>query len=306
MDPGAALKRAAAILLLAPLGGCAHGGVDTSSLASNSDQIVWEAAQKGYEKKQWENARKYYKRIVDGFPNSEYGPGARFGLGQSYFEEGGTANYVLAVASFREFLTLYPSHPKADDAQYLVAEAYYRQKNGVDRDQSSTVKALDEYERLLDLYPTSPHVEDARKRIRACRDGLAHSEYMVGWFYQHGRRAWRASINRYEGILNDYPDYERLDEVLFRLSECLDAAGRKAEALPHLDRLLGEYPSSPYADDSRRLKDEIAAKLSTPPPAPSSPSAAADPPKPAASPSPSPSPLPRPSPSPSPALRSKR
>src|SRR5262249_22706516 len=99
VDPGALVKRAALLVLGAALGGCAHSGVDTASLSSSSDAIVWEAAQKAYQKKQWENARQYYKRIVDGFPNSEYGPGSRLGLGQSYFEEGGTGNYVLAVAA---------------------------------------------------------------------------------------------------------------------------------------------------------------------------------------------------------------
>jgi outer membrane protein assembly factor BamD len=287
VDPGALVKKAALVVLAAALGGCAHSGVDTASLSSSSDAIVWDAAQKAYQKKQWDNARQYYKRIVDGFPNSEYGPGARLGLGQSYFEEGGTGNYVLAVASLREFLTLYPSHPRADFAQYLVGESYFKQKNSPDRDQTQTKKALDEYERLLDTYPSSPEVEKARKRIRECRESLARSEYLVGWFYQKGRQAWRAAILRYEGVLSDYPDYERLDEVLYRLSECLDAAGRRGEALPLLDRLLGEYPQSPYADDARKLKDQLAQRISNPPEQPASRGPKTPPqPKPAATPSP--------------------
>jgi outer membrane protein assembly factor BamD len=286
VDPGTLVRRAAVLALAAAVGGCAHGGVDTASLSSSSDAIVWDAAQKAYQKKQWENARQYYKRIVDGFPNSEYGPGARLGLGQSYFEEGGTGNYVLAIAALREFLTLYPSHPRADFAQYLVGESYYKQKNSADRDQTSTKKALDEYERLLDIYSSSPEVEKARKRIRECRESLARSEYLVGWFYQKGRQAWRAAIFRYEGILSDYPDYERLDEVLYRLSECLDAAGRKAEALPLLDRLLGEYPQSEYADDARKLKDELVQRTSNPTEQPASRKAPKSPARPAATPPP--------------------
>jgi outer membrane protein assembly factor BamD len=271
VDSGARVKRAAVLALAAALGGCAHGGVDTASLASSSDAIVWDAATKAYEKKQWDSARQYYKRIVDGFPNSEYGPGARLGLGQSYFEEGGSGNYILSVAALREFLTLYPSHPRADFAQYLVGEAYYKQKNSSDRDQSSTKKALQEYERLLDLYPGSPEIEKARARIRECRDSLARHEYLVGWFYQKGRQAWRAAILRYEGILADYPDYDRLDEVLFRLSECLDAAGRRAEALPLLDRLLGEYPTSGYSEEAKKLKDALTQRMTSPPEQPATP-----------------------------------
>ncbi len=107
-------------------------------------------------------------------------------------------------------------------------------------------------------------MEKARKRIRECRQSLARSEYLVGYFYQKTRQAWRAAILRYEGILADYPDYDDLDEVLFRLSECLDAAGRRAEALPLLDRLLGEYPKSPFAADAQKLMGEITERTSAP------------------------------------------
>jgi outer membrane protein assembly factor BamD len=291
LDPGAGLRKIAAVLLLAALSGCAHSAVDTSTLASNSDRTIWEAAQKAYGKKQWDSARQYFKRLVDGFPNSEYGPGARLGLGQCYYEEGGTSNYILSVAALREFLTLYPSHPKAEFAQFLVGEAYYKQKNGPGRDASPMEKALVEYERLLDLYPSSPHVEDARNRIRDVRQSIARSNFLVGWFYQKGRQAWRAAILRYEEVVNEYPDYERLDEVLYRLSQCLDAAGRKAEALPHLDQLLGEYPQSPYADDAKKLKTTLEAKLA-PAGAPADPPAATPPQAatPASSPTPSPAP----------------
>jgi cellulose synthase operon protein C len=59
-------------------------------------------------------------------------------------------------------------------------------------------------------------------------------------------------------VLSDYPDYDRLDEVLWRLSECLVFSARKAEALPQLDRLLAEYPQSGYASDARQLVDRLA------------------------------------------------
>jgi outer membrane protein assembly factor BamD (BamD/ComL family) len=106
------------LCLLAALGGCASSGQgDLSSLASNSDEIVWQAAEKAFQKKQWEGARKLYRRIIDGFPQSEHIPAARLGTAESYFNEGGTANYILAISEYREFLTLYPSHPRSDYAQ---------------------------------------------------------------------------------------------------------------------------------------------------------------------------------------------
>jgi len=260
--------RLLAVGLAASLAACASSQTDIASLSSSSDEIVWQAAEKAYQKKQWENARKYYRRIIDGFPQSEHLPGARLALAETYFNEGNSASYILAVAQYREFLTLYPSYPKSDYAQFQSAEAYYRQKNKPDRDQTSTIKALEEYQRLLDVYPGSPHIEVARLRVANLRQHLARAEFNAGYFYQKTRKALRAAINRYEGLISDYPDYARMDEVLFRLAECMDAAGRKPEALPLLSQLMAEYPQSPFAKSAQQLTDAInKGGITAPPPA---------------------------------------
>jgi outer membrane protein assembly factor BamD len=165
-----------------------------------------------------------------------------------------------------------------------VAEAYFRRRNSADRDQTDTREAVAEYQRLLDFYPTSPYAEKARAQITEARQNLARAEFLAGYFYQRTRELCRASIARYEVVLKDYPDYRALDEVLFRLAECLQASGRAPEALPHLGRLLEEYPKSSWAEPARQLMAVLAAIPASPSPAPKVPSPA--PPKPGASPSP--------------------
>jgi outer membrane protein assembly factor BamD len=246
---------AAASLLILPA--CAGHQIDVEALSSASDQIVWEAGEEAVAKKDWDSARQYFRRLIDAFPQSEHQPDARIALADTYFEQGGTANYVLAVSSYREFLTLYPQHAKSDYAQFRAGESYFKQKNSPDRDQTATQQALEEYQRLLDVYPQSSLVEQAREKIHACRQELARSHFMVGYFYQRTRQAWRSAIGRYEIILSEYPDYEKIDEVLYRLSECLANAGRYAEARPHLARLQSDFPNSPFAEDAKKLEASL-------------------------------------------------
>jgi outer membrane protein assembly factor BamD len=271
------------------LSACASGQPDIATLTSNSDQAIWEAGQKALERRDWISARQHFRRIVDGFPQSVHAADARLGVGATYVGEGGSTNDLLAVGAYREFLTLYPSHPKSDFAQFQVAEAYFRRRNGPDRDQTDTREAVAEYQRLLDHYPNSTYGERARERIVEARQSLARAEFLAGYFYQRTRELCRASIARYEVVLKDYPDYKALDEVLFRLAECLQTSGRGAEALPHLGRLLEEYPNSSWAVPAREL---MAAAAATPP------AGSPTPPPTAATPSPAPV---NPEPSPSPA-----
>lgn len=253
-------KRLIAVFLTLLLGSCGSRETDLALLGTNSDQLIWEAGQKAFSKKDWETAREHYKRIVDGFANSPYLPNARLALGDTYFHEGGSASYILAIAEYQEFLNLYPSHSRSDYAQFQVAECYFKQKHGADRDQEPTQRALVEFTRLLELYPQSNLAEEARKRVVACRQTLARAEYVAGYFYQRSRKACRPAITRYQTLLSEYPDYNQLDEVLYRISQCLVATGRGAEAEPHLARLLAEYSRSEYADDAKELLQRVQAK----------------------------------------------
>ena len=285
MDPGAGVRRLCCGAALAVvLAGCATSQPDIATLTSNSDQAIWDAGQKALQRKDWISARQHFRRIIDGFPQSQHSAEARLAVGETYVKEGGSTNDLLAVGAYREFLTLYPSHPKSDYAQLQVAEAYFRRRNGPDRDQTDTREAVTEFQRLLDLSPESPYAEQARARITEARQSLARAEFLAGYFYQRTRELCRASIARYEVVLKEYPDYRALDEVLFRLAECLQASGRGAEALPHLGRLLEEYPKSSWAEPAKRLMAAAAAAPPAPSPAPKTPSPAPE--KPGASPSP--------------------
>ena len=285
LDKGAGVTRLwCAAALAATLAACASSQPDIATLTSNSDQAIWDAGQKALQRKDWISARQHFRRIIDGFPQSPHAAEARLAVGETYMKESGSTNDLLAVGAFREFLTLYPSHPKSDYAQFQVGEAYFRRRNGPDRDQTDTKEAVAEFQRLLDLYPQSTFAEQARARITEARQSLARAEFLAGYFYQRTRELCRASIARYELVLKEYPDYRSLDEVLFRLAECLQASGRGAEALPHLGRLVEEYPKSAWVEPAKQLMTLAAVPPPTPSPAPPAPSPA--PQKPAASPSP--------------------
>jgi outer membrane protein assembly factor BamD len=257
LDQRAAMKRAlfAASLILAACGG--RRDMDLAATAGRSDRLVWEAADRAFGKKRWMEAREHLRRIVDGFPNSEYAPLARLRLADTYFQDGGTANYVLAASEYRQFLTLFPSHAQSDYATFQVAECFFKQRHGPDRDQTPTLEALEEYQKVVDHHGDSPYAEKARVRIKECRQGLARSEYLVGLFYQRTRKAYRSAWGRYERVLNEYPEYLHADEVLFRLAECFVAGGRAKDASPPLDRLIKEFPQSPYAERAREMLTKL-------------------------------------------------
>jgi len=59
----------------------------------------------------------------------------------------------------------------------------------------------------------------------------------------------REAIATYKQILEQYPDYERNDKVLYQMSRAYDEIGQPDEAMEVMNRLVREYPHSRHIDE---------------------------------------------------------
>jgi TolA-binding protein len=59
----------------------------------------------------------------------------------------------------------------------------------------------------------------------------------------------REAIETYRKILEEYPDYERNDQVFYQMSRAYDEIGQPDEAMAVMDRLAAAYPFSRYVDE---------------------------------------------------------
>ncbi len=58
------------------------------------------------------------------------------------------------------------------------------------------------------------------------------------------------ALNVYKQVLQEFPEYGRLDEVIYRLGDGLMKAEKKKEGISFLTRLVKNYPQSKYLPDS--------------------------------------------------------
>ncbi len=59
----------------------------------------------------------------------------------------------------------------------------------------------------------------------------------------------REAIETYKQILEQYPDYERNDRVLYQMSRAYDEIGQPDEAMEVMNRMVREYPYSRHVDE---------------------------------------------------------
>jgi outer membrane protein assembly factor BamD len=259
--------RSGGILLL--LTAIVVGGAGCSSTGRNQipdgtlepDRFLFERGSEELEQEHWLLAREYFRQLTDTYTQSSYRPDAKLGIGDTYVGEGTPEAIVLGVNEFQEFLAFYPTHERADYAQYRLGMAYFRQMRAAQRDQTETRSAVREFETFVERYPNSGLMPEVRARLREARDRLGTADLEVGVFYY--RQGWYpGAIDRLSTLLKGDPEFTFRDKAYFFLAESLVRTNREAEAVPYFERLLLEFESSEYLDDARERLSTIKAESS--------------------------------------------
>jgi outer membrane protein assembly factor BamD len=88
-------------------------------------------------------------------------------------------------------------------------------------------------------------------KIQKCRNVIANYELQVGEFY-YNKGSFNAAINRFEGLLKTYPDFQKEADALFYIGMSYKSLGQKDKALEYLNRLVEKYPSNKFSADAKK------------------------------------------------------
>jgi outer membrane protein assembly factor BamD len=255
-----AVVLAAVMLTLA--GACATGAPKKPPTGTpEPDKFLFDRGNENLGRKRWIVSREYFRQLVDSYPQSQYRADAKLGIGDSYMGEKSAASYVLAINEFREFLSFYPTHKRADYAQFQLAMGYFRQMRSPMRDQTETRDAIKEFQTFLTRFPNaeaSALYPEAKQRLRDAKDRLA--DWDAGVAEQYFRLKWYPGVlGRLQPLLKGDPEYTRRDDVYFYLGETLLRLNRQAEALPYFERLVNEFEQSERLEQAKKRIAEIKA-----------------------------------------------
>lgn len=225
--------------------GCKSGGSDGDPILRMSAEEALETGKGLLEREKYGQSVEYLEHAFEVAPNSTTGREALLLAADALFLDGGTANYIKAEAKYRDFQNRFPTSERADYVQLQIANCLTEQVLKPDRDQRATRNALLAYDDLLRVYPTSELTAQAQQGILDLRQTLAEHEYIVGR-YNYKRRLYAAAESRFEGMLEDYPEYSETDKVLYFMGKSQLKQKHVADAEVTFQRLQAEYPDSEY------------------------------------------------------------
>jgi len=92
---------------------------------------------------------------------------------------------------------------------------------------------------------------DAEKEIAA-----KHNLDVARWNVTK-RKAYEGARDRLQEIIETYPDFSRMDEVVFLMGEIYLKLDKKEQAADYYNKLLKDYPASEFAKKTRARLDEL-------------------------------------------------
>lgn len=249
-----------------------------AQLKSNQKDLAeyyYALAQKDKKPEDYASAARWYRAMLDSFPQDPEAPGNRFTLGEVLFESG---RFAEAAKEYETAAYDYPAHPKSAAAGYAALVSYQKHEPALqgqpkavwhqqgiesalmfatsfpEHPESARVQtkadedlfALNDFERVIEVSTSilerNPPVE--RKLARSATTLLAHSLFDRGRFGEA-----EAAYVKVQGFLpaND-PDRanieERLAAAIYKQAEAKRTAGDSTGAVDDFLRVAALAPNS--------------------------------------------------------------
>lgn len=238
------------------------------------DKQLYDKALVQVKKGHFDVARLDLQTLLNTYPDSQFQMRAKLAIADSWYKEGGTAALTQAESEYSDFRVFFPNAPEAAEAQMRIGDIYFRQMDKPDRDYAKAVHSEEEYRRMLTDYPDSQLVPQAKQRLREVQEVLATREANIGSYYA-SKENWPATIARYQTIVDTYPLYSHMDDVLVSLGDAYEAEARfvrlqrypeaakarletiyDGQAAADYRKVVLEHSAAPHVEDAR---DRLAA-----------------------------------------------
>ncbi|MBM4275015.1 MAG: outer membrane protein assembly factor BamD [Deltaproteobacteria bacterium] len=179
-------------------------------------EVMAEEGIQKLKKKKYDDAIETFEKVRDRYPYSDQAMLAQIKVADAYFYK---KKYDEALTAYKEFEKLHPTNKAVPYCIYRQGMCFYRQRSTIDRDQTFSLKALQEFRRLKQKFPQSDYIPRADKYIARCIQDLAEHEFYVAEFYYRTKR-YQAALDRYQGMAQEYPNFPQKSLVQKRIEEC--------------------------------------------------------------------------------------
>ena len=229
--------------------------------ASGDPKLMFEKANQYYDDGKYIKAQSLYELIVASYRGKKEAEEIYYKYAYTYYY---TEQYLLAAYYFKNFASTYGASQYKEETEFMSAYSNYLMSPTFRLDQSSTIKAIDEFQEFINKYPGSEHVAECNRLIDELRAKLERKEFEAAKLY-YNMKQYEAAIKTFENVLIDYPETSNAMEIRYLIAKAAfllagNSFIQKQEerfniAEKKADEFLNRYKDSSY-------KKEVAQMLS--------------------------------------------
>jgi len=241
------------------------------SVTPGRDRELFIVATKEVRKKNFDVGRLLFQTIISTYPDSPYLPMSKLSVADSFYLEGSTSGLIQAAANYQDWLTFFPTHPLAPRVLLKIAESEMRQIGLPDRDITHAKKAEQRLRSLLQQYPKSALRTLAEKRLDQVRNNLGlHNLYVGNFYYKQSVKFKKCGLkgaqSRYREVIEKYPNFKYMDEVLFKLAVTYQIEEETDQAARYFQQIVRDFPHSKRVKKATEQLNLMGAKVPKPDP----------------------------------------
>lgn len=236
-------------------------------LKGTNNELKYETAIDLYEHGDFNKALQFFDLLRAVYRGTEKGEMLTYYTANSYFQ---TKRYTVASYYYKQYAQMYPRGEKAEESSFLSAYCNYLSSPRPSLDQSNTYLALTELQLFIDMYPKSSKVEEANKLMDDLRQKLEDKAYRISKLY-YRMEDYQAAITSFENILDEYPDTDYQEEILYYITKAYYDYAEKSiyskkterfeKTVEAYNNLIYLYPESEYIKDVDQINKDARKQL---------------------------------------------
>lgn len=178
-----------------------HEQFDLASLVKGGARPYYFGLIPGF--KDRNSAIDYYRNVVRTAPYSDLAPLALLNISELFLRDRKPAD---AIDTLESLIDGYPDSEYTPGAYLKVAKIYSGLSKSTKHDQGAIKEAVHYYEDFLILYPTDERVAEVESKLDEMKTRLAQSKIDIGDFYFNSRNNPIAAVIMYKTAITCYPD----------------------------------------------------------------------------------------------------
>ncbi|HUQ34612.1 MAG TPA: outer membrane protein assembly factor BamD [Pyrinomonadaceae bacterium] len=242
----------------------------TEGVAPGRDRELFEVAAKEVRKGSYDTGRLLFNTIITTYPDSPFLPLAKLAIADSFYLEGTSAALIQAAQAYQDWRTFFPTDQLSDRVMLKEAESEMRQMGLANRDVTRARKAEQRLKAVLQQYPNTPLRPQVQQRLNEVQENLGMHSLQIARFYRdkfyRGVGGLKGAQSRLREIVEKYPNFSYMDEVLFMLGDLYIQEEEPDEAAKYFQMVARDWPSGDYAEKAREELTKIGAPVPDPDP----------------------------------------